>query len=232
MPLGDLVALVTQIGGTALSAYSQVSAGKQQNQIARANAQSILETAELNATLVEENITANQAISLWNIDALKAKATDAVSRGREDEAKFRTSMKVMTGTQRAGYAAQGVVVDVGSAPEVMADTSYQMERDALSLRVNAAREAWGFTTAAQEERIQMQQQIKIGRLQAKNIRDVAQAQARSATMGGTYAERAGAFGAAATLLGTAGDILLQRQAVKNREDYPTLTKSRVPAGRN
>lgn len=102
---------------TAFNAYSQYRAGKAQQQI-----------DEFNARIAEYE------------------AVDALRRGEEDAYKFGEQVRRLMGTQKAGFAGQGVVVSEGSAADVIADTARQGELDRLTILNNAAKEAWGFRT--------------------------------------------------------------------------------------
>ena len=147
-----LIALGTAIAGTAVSAVGQFKAG---NAAKRAG--------DFNANILEQQ------------------AGDAVVRGREEESRFRTQVRSLIGSQRAGFAGQGVDVNSGSAREVQQDAARLGELDALQIRANAQREAWGFN------------------MDAENAR-----------MGGQAAQSAGRWGAAATVTTGAGSILMDR----------------------
>jgi hypothetical protein len=114
------------------------------------------------------------------------------------------------GTQRAEFAAQGVDVGSGSAVDVQKDTAYQGEIDALTLRTNAAREAWGYTVEAQGETLQAQNTRKLGKLQAANTRQVGQATALNARIGGSIQESTANWGAASTLLSNTASVLSKK----------------------
>lgn len=77
-----------------------------------------------------------------------ARARDAVARGAAAEREFRRGTRGLVGTQRAVSAANGVMVDDGSALDLNLDAETLGELDALTIRNNAAREAWGFQTEA------------------------------------------------------------------------------------
>ena len=86
----------------------------------------------------------------WNASIARLQAMDARERGKEAEERFRQGVKMTIGAQRAGFAAQNVDVGFGSAVDVVADSAYLGELDALQIRTNAAREAWGFEVAAED----------------------------------------------------------------------------------
>lgn len=121
--MGATAAIGMQFAGAGFSAMAQRSAGKAQQQLANYNAQ----VAEM-------------------------QAADAIERGRESEGRHRTSVRGLVGTQRAALAASGVDVNDGSALDIQADTAAMGEMDALTIRLNAAREAWGYRTQATDYR--------------------------------------------------------------------------------
>jgi hypothetical protein len=114
----------------------------------------------------------------FNAAVAEQQAQDALARGTQDEERFRQGVRTLIGSQRASFAGQGVDVGTGSAADVQADAAYLGELDANTIRQNAARTAAGF------------------KVQAENYR-----------MGGSNAQTAGYFGAASTVLGTAGSLL-------------------------
>ena len=156
----------TAIAGTALNAYGQVKAGKAQ----QAAAESEAERAEFNAQVAE------------------VQAADALARGREEESIFRQGVRGLIGSQRAGFAGQGVKVGVGSAADVVADTAYQGELDARRIRANAEREAWGY------------------QMEAADLRMGADVSRRA----GKNAAKAGWWNAGSTVLGATSSILQAR----------------------
>ncbi|MBA4359811.1 MAG: hypothetical protein C0411_03650 [Pseudomonas sp.] len=61
------------------------------------------------------------------------------------------------GTQRSAQAANGIDVNSGSAAQLQDDTAMLGELDALTIQNNAAREAYGYKTQAQQDRSNAQQ---------------------------------------------------------------------------
>lgn len=106
---------IMAVAGTALSIYGQ-----------RKQASSERKASDENARLAE------------------AQARDAEKRGFEAESDVRLMGRRTIGAQRTGFAGQNVQLDSGSALEVQLDTIAQAERDALTERANALREAWGY----------------------------------------------------------------------------------------
>jgi len=121
---------------------------------------------------------AAKGIGDLNAQIAETQAEDALSRGRDDEQRFRQGVKSLIGSQRAGFAASNVDVGFGSAVDVQADAAFLGELDALMIRENAAREASGHRQQAEVDR-----------------------------KGGRAAATAGYFGAAGTVLGGTSSIL-------------------------
>jgi hypothetical protein len=123
--MGMTAGLAFMAGGTAFSAVSQRKQGQYSQQL--------------------QNINAGFA---------DVQAEDAVARGAEQEQRFRTQIKQQIGTARASYASQNVDVGVGTPVDVQASIAYMGELDALTIRNNAAREAWGYKVEAYNHRMQ------------------------------------------------------------------------------
>lgn len=118
--------LIISAVGTAISAYGQMQQGK----AARGQ-------AEYQAGVARNNkIMADRA------------AEDAIERGKVSERNQRYKTQQLIGEQRAVLAANGVVVDQGSALDITTDTAGIGELDALTIRSNATREALGFRQRA------------------------------------------------------------------------------------
>lgn len=111
--------------GTVVDVYGQYQSGKQNERLAKANAR----IAEM-------------------------QAVDAIARGRESERRFRQDVSGLVGAERAALAAQGIEVDTGDALQIQEDTAALGELDALTIRNNAAREAWGYRVQAADYRAQ------------------------------------------------------------------------------
>lgn len=71
-------------------------------------------------------------------------ADDALKRGQVEEQKYRGQVSQLVGRQRAVLAANGVVVDEGSALDITSDTRAVGELDALTIRYNSEREAYNY----------------------------------------------------------------------------------------
>lgn len=88
----------------------------------------------------------------YNARVSEVQADDAIARGREEEQRHRKAVRGLIGSQRAALAASGVDVNAGNAVDIQADSAEMGELDALTIRTNAAREAWGFKVGAAVER--------------------------------------------------------------------------------
>lgn len=86
----------------------------------------------------------------FNAGVAEQQAQDALARGREAEDQLKTGVRKLVGSQRAGFAGQGVLLNEadGSAVQTEEDTFRMQEEDLNRIRVNAAREAWGYRTQA------------------------------------------------------------------------------------
>jgi hypothetical protein len=102
--------------------------------------------AEQDAYEYRSRIAANNAqLADWQ-------AADAVTRGQDAENRQRQKTAQLKGTQRASLAARGIDLGEGSALDILTGTDVLGETDALTLRANAAREAWGYRAQANQYR--------------------------------------------------------------------------------
>ena len=96
----------------------------------------------------------NARLQLRNAEIAKTQAADAEARGEISERQHRLQVADLKGRQRSALASSGVVVDEGSALDVIKDTAFFGEQDALTIRHNAALEAYGLRTQAENLRAQ------------------------------------------------------------------------------
>jgi hypothetical protein len=153
------------IGSLVVGAYESYKAGqaaKKSGEAGQAAANSQADLADYNAAVAD------------------VQAQDAVTRGAQEEARFRSGVRGMVGTQRAGFAAGNIDVGSGSAVDVQADTAYLGELDALQIKTNAAREAWGFTIQAQD----LRKRAEIARKTGVFLEATGRTQATTAYIGG------------------------------------------------
>lgn len=97
---------------------------------------------------------ANKMVAESNRRIAEMKARDALKRGHETEARSRQGNRKVIGSQRAALAAQGIRVDFGSAADIQTETANIGELDALTIKNNALREAFGYTTQGQDSSMQ------------------------------------------------------------------------------
>lgn len=88
--------------------------------------------------------------SIFDINARFAdiQAKDAIMRGDKEAVALKTQAKKLIGKQRVSLAAQGVDIESGSALELQEDTAELAEADAMTIKNNAWKEAWGYRTQA------------------------------------------------------------------------------------
>lgn len=134
--LGAL-ALTMAAVGTGVTAVSQYKQGK---------------AAEAAGTKQRAASDSQAALADFNASVADLQSKDAIERGAQEESRFRTQVRGAIGQQRAGIAASNIDVGFGSAVDVQADAAYLGELDALTIRTNAAREAWGYKVQATDLR--------------------------------------------------------------------------------
>lgn len=117
----DLVTAL-MIGSTVMGGVSAV----QQGNAAAASANYNAQVAEMNAKIADEN------------------ARDALERGKLEEQQKRQEVAAIVGRQKAAMAANGVDLGFGSPLDTLVDTAMLGEIDALTIRSNAAREAYAY----------------------------------------------------------------------------------------
>ena len=106
--------------------------------------------ADYNAAVARNNAIAQRQQAEAQANRLEMEASDAQARGREEARQARLEKAQNIASQRAAFAASGVDVGSGTPVGVLQDTAESGERDALQIKNNAAREAWGLRTDAQD----------------------------------------------------------------------------------
>lgn len=84
------------------------------------------------------------AVDRNNAKVAEWQAQDAEQRGKEEERKRRLLTGQQKGAQRTAFAANGIDLGSESVAETLADTEMIGELDALTIRSNAKREAYGY----------------------------------------------------------------------------------------
>lgn len=111
-------------------------------------------------------------------------AQDAKVRGMKDADWARVNTQSLIGSQRAGAASNGGVVDAGSNAWLQQDTAQLGELDALTISNNAAREAYGYEVQAADNIYT-----------AKNLQTQAKKNTMSSVLGGALGGASQSFGA-------------------------------------
>ena len=116
-----------------------------------------------NAYASDQNGKYLNKIAKQNAAVSEQAADDAMRTGDINADAKRIETRGIIGTQRAGFAANGIDVNTGSAGLVQDDTAQFGELDALTIMNNAAREAYGYKTQAVDQR----QQGKLAKYKGK-----------------------------------------------------------------
>jgi len=96
--------------------------------------------------------TYNAQVATMNAEIMDKNARDAIERGKIEEQQKRFEIAALTGRQRAAMAANGVDLSFGSPLDTIVDTAMLGELDALTIRSNAAREAYDYKVAGANNR--------------------------------------------------------------------------------
>lgn len=153
------------------------------------------DAAKAAGVAMRESANSQADLADYNANVAELQADDAIARGLDEETRFRTRVRGAIGTARTEFAAGNIDVSMGTAADVQADAAYLGELDALTIRTNAGREAWGF-------KVQAEDLTRRGQIARKE---------------GVYHEAAGRanqsaarWGATGTLLGTGASLLESR----------------------
>lgn len=180
------LALILAVASTGAQAVGQVKAGK----------------AAKSAGVKQQQAANSQAdLQDWNASVADLQAVDAVERGAEEESRYRTQIRGAIATQRTNIAAGNVDVGFGSAVDVQGDAAYVGELDALTLRTNAAREAWGYQVQATD----LRKRAEIARKEGVYLAET-----------GRQNQSAANWGAGGTLLGGTTNLLQMRYGFQQR----------------
>jgi hypothetical protein len=96
----------------------------------------------------------NEAVAENNAKVADAQAQQALQKGSIDEDRQRAKVRQVIGAQRTALAANNVQTSSGTALDLIGETAQMGEDDALTIRANAARDAWGFKAQATDFRNQ------------------------------------------------------------------------------
>ena len=93
-------------------------------------------------------------MSDFNVNLSKVKETDALSSGAAAEEKQRARVRQIEGSQIAQMGASGGVVGAGNFGDILDQTAKYGEMDALTIRSNALKQAWGLQTQSNADSLQ------------------------------------------------------------------------------
>jgi hypothetical protein len=114
-------------------AMAVLSAGGAVMQASAASAQA---KSQKNAYEYQAKVSENNAkIAEWQ-------AQNEIAKGQQAEIEQRRKTAALKGSQTASLAARGLDISSGSALNILTDTDYMGEQDALTIRDNAAKAAW------------------------------------------------------------------------------------------
>jgi hypothetical protein len=194
--------------GTTMNVVGQVKAGR-----AAKKAGEESDAAARAQGLAEQRSAYDQAgLADYNAQVADLQATDAIDRGRDEESRFRTGVRGLIGSQRAGIAAGNVDVGFGSAVDVQADAAFLGEMDALTIRTNAAREAWGFKVQSEDYR----RRAAITRKEGDYAAETGIVRGRAERAAGDAASSAAKWNVASTLVGGTSNLLMARYGMGRR----------------
>lgn len=143
MGSADIAALVGQAFGLLGSFAGSFYSAKAQ----KSNLQHQARMSEINARIAETG------------------AKTELARGQAEYARHTLQAGHLKSAQRAALAANGIVMNEGSAAEMLAATDIMKEIDAQTIEENALRNAWGYRSQATDYR----NQALLGQAQASSI---------------------------------------------------------------
>lgn len=121
---------------------------------------SLLQSANsLNSSMAQANALKAQGnyakvTSDLNKSFADYKAQDALTRGENAIAAHGMAVKKLLGSQRTALAAQGIDLTSGSAADTLESTKYLSNLDVLTIKNNAAKEAFGYEVQGMNAELQ------------------------------------------------------------------------------
>lgn len=157
------VVAAVAIGASVLGTITQMQGQKAAGEAAQQQAQYQAQVAENNKVIAENNriiaqrnidtARQNREAALREAGQIEGAEDDARAKGQIDIARSAIETKRLQGRQRAVLAANGILVDDGSALDITSDTAALGKLDQLTIKSNVAREAAGYTAQANNARI-------------------------------------------------------------------------------
>ena len=106
-------------------------------------------SAVLSGTSAMAGASAANKANQYNAALSEAQAKDAEIRGQQQEERVRRATAQLIGDQRVNMASSGVELSSGTPVDLIAESAYFGEQDALTVRFNASRETMSKRTEAQ-----------------------------------------------------------------------------------
>lgn len=113
-----------------------------------------LSSSYAQSSAIESEGNYEKSIADINARFSNINAEDAIKRGDKEATELKKQAKRLIGTQRTSLAAQGIDIESGSALDLQEDTAGQAEMDAMTIRNNAWKEAWGYRVQSQNYSMQ------------------------------------------------------------------------------
>lgn len=202
------LAIGLSVAGMAASARAQ----RQQGQVQRQAGIDADKASQAEGFAAQRAAESQADLAEYNAAVADLQADDAIARGLEEENQFRVGVRGMIGRQRASIAAGNIDVGFGSAVDVQADAAFLGELDALTIKTNAAREAWGFKVQSEDLRRHAEIARQEGAYAAESGVTVGRAQREA----GAASARATNWNIAGTLIGGGSSLLMQRYGFGRR----------------
>ncbi len=113
-------------------------------------------SAVTNANAVSSQGKYQKQVADFNAKAADLQGQDALAQGEKQVSLEQKQVKQSVGATRASQAAQGTDVNSGSNAQIQRDTQYMGALDAITIRNNAARQAFGYKAQSNAYTVQGQ----------------------------------------------------------------------------
>ena len=124
--------------------------------------------AQDQAQAMREQARYAEKITAINAKLSDAQAKEAIARGDEAASNLKSEVNKIVSSQKAGFAASGIDVSSGIADKLATETQILGEMDAVRIKNNAWKEAFGYKTDALSASLQNKIQSAAARNSADN----------------------------------------------------------------
>lgn len=129
----------------AIANYNQqVAESEYQRQVDENNAKFQRQSAENERVTIRASIDFQRMISLENQATFSRKIQETYEEGDLTERIHFKQIRSLSASQRASFASNGILINEGSALDILGDTAAQGETDAILIRSNVERKAQSF----------------------------------------------------------------------------------------